>query len=65
MSQKPSKFRKTDVTRAVKAMEAAGLKVARVEFDKDGRFSVVTIVESKTHPEQELEKWIARNARFA
>jgi hypothetical protein len=32
MSSQPSSFRRTDVKRAVQAMQAAGLKVARVEL---------------------------------
>jgi hypothetical protein len=32
MSTSPSNFRRTDVKRAVQAMQAAGLKVARVEL---------------------------------
>jgi hypothetical protein len=33
MSASPSNFRRTDVKRAMQAMQAAGLKVARVELD--------------------------------
>lgn len=32
MSSAPSNFRRTDVKRAVQAVQAAGLKVARVEL---------------------------------
>lgn len=32
MSASPSNFRRTDVKRAVQAMQAAGLRVARVEL---------------------------------
>jgi len=31
------KFRQTDLTRTLKAARAAGLEVARIEMDKDGR----------------------------
>lgn len=34
-------FKKNDVTKAVKAVVAAGVEVARVEVDKDGRIVVV------------------------
>lgn len=37
MARSPSTFRQRDLTAAVKAMVAAGQKVARVEVDKDGR----------------------------
>jgi hypothetical protein len=42
MGRNPSAFRKQDVTKAVKAVTAAGVAVARVEIDKDGKIVVVT-----------------------
>jgi len=38
----PCRFRQRDLTTAVKAVVAAGCKVARVEVDKDGKIVVVT-----------------------
>jgi biotin operon repressor len=40
MSYSPSNFRRTDVNRAVQAMQAAGLKIARVELD-GGRVTII------------------------
>ena len=35
-----SNFKKTDLTRATRAVLAAGLEIARVETEKDGRIIV-------------------------
>ena len=35
-------FRQQDVTRLLKAAVAAGMEIARVEIDKDGKIIVVT-----------------------
>jgi hypothetical protein len=40
MSASPSNFRRTDVKRAVQAMQVAGLKVARVELN-GGRVTII------------------------
>jgi hypothetical protein len=39
--RRPCTFKKTDVTRATKAVLAAGLDIARVEIAKDGAIIVV------------------------
>jgi hypothetical protein len=40
MSSQPSNFRRTDVKRAVEALQAAGLKVGRVEL-QGGKVSII------------------------
>lgn len=42
MARTPSIFRQQDVTRAFRAAKAAGVRVARVEIDRDGRIVIVT-----------------------
>jgi hypothetical protein len=41
MSHGPQRFWKRDVVRAIKAARAAGVPIARVEVDKDGKIIVV------------------------
>jgi hypothetical protein len=42
MARAPSTFRQQDVTRAVKAVSAAGVHIARVEIDKSGKITIIT-----------------------
>jgi hypothetical protein len=42
MARAPSTFRQRDVTKAVKAVTAAGVGIARVEIDKAGKIVIVT-----------------------
>ena len=41
MARATCSFRKTDVTRAVKAVKAAGVTIVRVEIDPSGRIAII------------------------
>ena len=42
MARAPSTFRQADVTKAVKAVRAAGVNIAQVEVTQDGKIVIVT-----------------------
>ena len=46
MARAPSTFRQQDVTRAVKAVAAAGVHIARIEIDKAGKIVIITAGET-------------------
>jgi hypothetical protein len=50
MARGPLTFRQRDVVAAIKAVEAAGHKVARVEIGKDGRIVIVMLQEGSIAP---------------
>ena len=41
MARRPPTFRQQDVTRALRAARAAGVKVSRVEIDNGGKITLV------------------------
>jgi len=50
MSRAPQSFKRRDVIRAVEAVKAAGISIARVEVDKDGKIVVVVGKPLSTDP---------------
>jgi hypothetical protein len=52
MGRAPAIFRQGDVTRAVRAVVAAGQAVARVEIDPNGKIVVVTVGELDARKEE-------------
>jgi hypothetical protein len=58
MARAPSTFRQQDVTRAVKAVAAAGVHIARVEIDKAGKIVIITASASDQPTEStEVNEW--------
>jgi hypothetical protein len=56
MSRGPATFRQRDAAALIKAAQAAGLHVLRVELDKDGKIVVIT---SKMNGsvDEEVNEW--------
>jgi hypothetical protein len=55
MARAPSAFRQQDVTKAVKAVAAAGVDIARVEIGRDGRI-VVVVQRSSASQQDDLDR---------
>ena len=65
MSRRPAKFRQIDVTRALRAAQAAGIKVARYEIDAEGKIVIVSAVanvatDTVAPGQSAYERWKAR-----
>jgi hypothetical protein len=50
-------FKQQDVTRALKATQAAGLNVQRIEIDKNGKIVVVTGEIMDQRPQPQGNEW--------
>jgi hypothetical protein len=58
MKRAPSTFRKHDVTRAVKAVAAAGVGIARIEIDKAGKITIIAATsEADKSSAAEANEW--------
>ena len=58
MTRAPSTFRQQDVTRAVKAVVAAGVGIARVEIDKAGKITIIALsAEPNGKGGEEVNEW--------
>jgi hypothetical protein len=58
-------IRQRDVAAAVKGARAAGVEVARIEIDKDGRIVIIAGTASEQSVANLLDAWMAKNARPA
>jgi hypothetical protein len=58
MARAACTFRERDVTRAIRAVEAAGKKVRKVEVDKDGKV-VIVIEDDDAAVDSERNEWDA------
>jgi hypothetical protein len=56
MPSAPCNFRQRDLTRAIKGARAAGIDVARIEIEKDGRI-VILPTQSAAVPETARNEW--------
>jgi hypothetical protein len=57
MARGPATFRQQDVTRAVKAVAAAGVHIARIEIDKTGKIVIITAGPTEPDETTESNEW--------
>jgi hypothetical protein len=57
-----SRFRQSDLTRALKAAITAGLEVAAVEIDPSGKIVIMTGAKELASSASALDKWMAKDA---
>lgn len=57
MTRRPSTFRQTDVARAVKAAQAAGLAIGSVEVAPDGTIRVIIAESGDSTPISHFDQW--------
>jgi len=52
-----ARFRQADIARAVKGAKAAGVSVAKIEIDTDGRIVITSEVPREYQPHDEYMTW--------
>lgn len=65
LSRVAGTFRRSDLTRAVKAVKAAGEEIARVEIDPYGKIVIITGKGTDTRQANDLDAWIGKHAHTA
>ena len=65
MSRTPAAFKQRDVKAAIKAAVDAGVSVARIEVDREGRIIIIAGKpgEQSLTEANALDAWMAKNAR--
>lgn len=56
MSRAPSAFRQIDITKALKAVRAAGYGAARVQIDRNGEIDITTMAEGEPKADTPVEQ---------
>jgi hypothetical protein len=57
MSRGPCAFKQRDVTKAVKAVAAAGIQITRVEVEKNGKIVIITVAQPESGTVVERNEW--------
>jgi len=65
MSRRAATFRQADVTKAVKAVAAAGVEIQRIEVARDGKIVIVTGKAEPAAPQDELDRWLSERGNDA
>lgn len=62
---RPARVLKSDIKRAVAALEAVGKVVVGVKFPPEGGFEVLTVNGADQQPLTDLQRWERENGRHA